>query len=212
MLDRQDNAVYAEKELVGRVQSGDQSAFQELVEQYQSRIYSIVHRILRNHEDSEDIAQQVFTKVYFGIKTFDGRCSLLTWMYRVAVNECYAHLRRKRVTTVSATEEPSKDSPNNEHLFTAAAEPGVDRTTAERDLVNKLLARLPEAERLLLIWKEVEGHSIAELVEMTGLTASTVKIKLFRARHKLLDAARQLTGKPEGAAIPGGFPLHEARM
>jgi RNA polymerase sigma-70 factor (ECF subfamily) len=212
MTERYNNTMQAEADLVRRVQTGDQGAFQELVERYQSRIFAIVHRILRNREDTEDIAQQVFTKVYFGIKNFDCRCSLITWMYRIAVNECCASLRRKRLDTVSAVEEPSKDATGTEQRFGAAPGQPVDRATVERDLVNKLLDRLPEGERLLLVWKEVEGHSIGELVTMTGLTASAIKIKLFRTRHKLLEIARQLSVRPETSAVPGGFPLPEARM
>src|SRR5437764_6438787 len=87
----------ADSDLVRRVQSGDHAAFRDLVERYQTKIFSIVYRILRNHQDTEDIAQLVFTKVYFAIKTFDSRSSILTWMCRIAVNECYSHLRKRRV-------------------------------------------------------------------------------------------------------------------
>ena len=71
--------------------------------------------------------------------------------------------------------------------------PPVDTTLAQRDFLNKLLAHIPEAERSLLIFKEVEGHSIAELAEMTGMTASAIKIRLFRARRKLIQAADRLS-------------------
>src|SRR5262245_1718448 len=83
-----------ETELVRRVQSGDQNAFRELVDRYQGKIFSIVFRILRNRQDTEDIAQTVFTKVYFAMAGFDCRCSLLTWMCRIAINECYSYLRK----------------------------------------------------------------------------------------------------------------------
>src|SRR5207247_156951 len=83
-------------ELVRRVQSGDQAAFRDLVERYKTKVFSIVHGILRNREDVEDISQQVFTKVYFGMRSFDSRCLLLTWISRIAINECYSHLRKVR--------------------------------------------------------------------------------------------------------------------
>src|SRR5215212_6642239 len=83
----------ADSDLVRRVQSGDQSAFRDLVERHQNKIFAIVYRILHNYQDAEDIAQLVFTKTYFAIKSFDCRCSVLSWMCRIAVNECYSHLR-----------------------------------------------------------------------------------------------------------------------
>jgi len=75
--------------LVRRVQQGDELAFRELVEKYQNKVHSIIFGILRNRNDAEDIAQQVFTKVFFSIRNFDSRSSLLTWIYKIDVNECY---------------------------------------------------------------------------------------------------------------------------
>src|SRR5689334_25118895 len=86
-----------EAALVRRVQAGDELAFREMVERYQTKIFSIIYGILRNHNDAEDIAQQVFSKVYFSIRNFDFRSSLLTWIYKITVNECYDYLRKKRV-------------------------------------------------------------------------------------------------------------------
>jgi RNA polymerase sigma-70 factor, ECF subfamily len=176
-----------ELDLVRRVQSGDQGAFRDLVERHQAKVHSVIYGILRNREDTEDIAQQVFTKVYFAIKDFDCRCLPLTWICRIAINECYSHLRKRRLNLV---EEPENGPEHAGNL------PPVDKTLAQRDYLNKLLARIPEAERSLLIFKEVEGHSIAELAEMTGMTASAIKIKLFRARQKLIQAADKLSMRP----------------
>ena len=166
--DIQDQRRVVELELVRRVQSGDQKAFREMVERYQARVHAAIHGILRNREDTEDIAQQVFTKVYFAIKEFDCRCLPLTWICRIAINECYSHLRKRRLKLV---EEPENGLEHAGNL------PPVDKTLAQRDFLNKLLARIPEEDRSLLIFKEVEGHSIAELAEMTGMTASAIKMR-----------------------------------
>ena len=83
--------------LVRRIQNKDEIAFKEIVERYQTKVFSIIYGILRNHNDAEDISQQVFTKVYFSIGNFDFRSSLLTWIYKITVNECYDYLRKKRV-------------------------------------------------------------------------------------------------------------------
>ena len=86
-----------EAALVRRVQAQDEMAFREIVERFQAKVFSIIYGILRNRNDAEDIAQQVFAKIYFSIKNFDFRSSLLTWIYKITVNECYDYLRKKRV-------------------------------------------------------------------------------------------------------------------
>src|ERR1700737_4369703 len=94
---RVDHRNSEEAALVRRVQARDEMAFREIVERYQTKVFSIIYGILRNHNDAEDISQQVFAKVYFSIKNFDSRSSLLTWIYKITVNECYDYLRKKRV-------------------------------------------------------------------------------------------------------------------
>ena len=94
---RVDHRNSEEAALVRRVQARDEMAFREIVERYQAKVFSIIYGILRNHNDAEDIAQQVFSKIYFSIQSFDFRSSLLTWIYKITVNECYDYLRKKRV-------------------------------------------------------------------------------------------------------------------
>ena len=183
--------------LVRRVQNGDELAFRELVDRYQSKVFSIIYGILRNHNDAEDIAQQVFTKVYFSVRNFDFRSSLLTWVYKIAVNECYDHLRKKKVRKLVY----ESDFTEEEAQRMERSEPGsgqqqrLDSTVADRDLVVKLLAKVSEEDRNLLLWKEVEGHSVEELAEMTGMNENTIKVKLFRARQKLVKAAKRMLPK-----------------
>src|ERR1700692_279743 len=97
-LPKQRNA--PELELVQRLKAGDEAAFRELVERHESRIRCVIYGMLRNRDDADEIAQEVFAKVYFSIKGFGARSSLYSWIYRIAVNECYGYLRKKRVTLV----------------------------------------------------------------------------------------------------------------
>ena len=181
-----------EAELVRRVQARDEIAFKEIVERYQSKVYSIIYGILRNHNDAEDIAQQVFSKIYFSIQNFDFRSSLLTWIYKITVNECYDYLRKKKVRKlVYESDFSEEDSVRMEQSEPDSAKP-VDQTLAQRDLILKLLSKVSEEDRNLMMLKEVEGHSVEELAEMTGMNENTIKVKLFRARQKLLKAAQRL--------------------
>jgi RNA polymerase sigma-70 factor (ECF subfamily) len=180
--------------LVRRAQSGDETAFQELVEKYQSKVFSIIHGIVRQRNDVEDIAQQVFAKVFFSIRNFDFRSSLITWIYKITVNECFDYLRKKKVRKLVYESDLSEDEvrrvENTEPSVDRA--PSADSTLARRDYVLKLMARVSEEERALLMLKEVEGYSVEELADMMSMNENTIKVKLFRARQKLVKAAQRL--------------------
>jgi RNA polymerase sigma-70 factor (ECF subfamily) len=192
---RVDHRHSEEAALVRRVQARDEIAFREVVERYQSKVFSIIYGILRNHNDAEDIAQQVFSKIYFSIQSFDFRSSLLTWIYKITVNECYDYLRKKRVRKlVYESDFSEEDVQRMQNTDTAADQkPPVDTQLAQRDLVVKLLAKLSVEDRSLLLLKEVDGHSVEELAQMTGMNENTIKVKLFRSRQKLVKAAQRLT-------------------
>jgi RNA polymerase sigma-70 factor, ECF subfamily len=184
--------------LVSRAQAGDETAFREIVERYQSKVFSIIHGIVRQRNDVEDIAQHVFAKVYFSLRNFDFRSSLITWIYKITVNECFDYLRKKKVRKLVYESDMSED----EVRRVENSEPAVDRqapadvSLARRDYMVKLLARVSAEERNLLMLKEVEGHSVEELAEMTGMNENTIKVKLFRARQKLVKAAQRLDRAP----------------
>lgn len=177
-------------------------AFREIVERYQSKVFSIIHGVLRNRNDAEDIAQQVFAKVYFSISSFDFRSSLLTWLYKITVNECYDYLRKKRVRKLVYESDFSEEDARRMSNSEAASDhhESIDEDLARRDYAMKLLAKVSEEERTLMLLKEVEGHSVEELAGMTGMNENTIKVKLFRARQKLLKAANRLS-RTTGAAI-----------
>src|SRR5580698_4156181 len=86
-----------DRELVRRAQNGEKEAFEVLVKRHQNRVFAVAGGILRNREDVEDIAQQVFLKAYFSIKRFDQRAAFSTWLYKITVNECWDLLRKKKV-------------------------------------------------------------------------------------------------------------------
>ena len=197
---RVDHKNSQEAALIRRVQAGDELAFREVVERYQSKIFSIIHGILRNHNDAEDIAQQVFTKVYFSVGNFDFRSSLLTWVYKITVNECYDYLRKKRVRKLVYESDFSQEDTQRMEASEPAVDqrPAVDERLANREFALKLLSKVSEEDRSLILLKEVEGHSVEELAGMTGLNENTIKVKLFRTRQKLLKAAQRL-GKVRGS-------------
>jgi RNA polymerase sigma-70 factor (ECF subfamily) len=183
-----------EAEVVRRAQAGDQAAFRQIVEKHQSKVLSIVYGIVRNRNDAQDISQQVFTKVYFSLKGFDFRSSLVTWMYKITVNECYDYLRKRKVRKLVYESDMGVDDERtmeNSRLVVERSA-SIDRRTEKRDYLLKLLSKVSEEERMLLIQKEVEGLTVEELSRETGLNENTIKVKLFRARQKLVKAAGKL--------------------
>ena len=192
-----DHRTTEEAALVRRVQAHDEMAFREIVDRYQAKVFSIIYGILRNHNDAEDIAQQVFAKIYFSIQNFDFRSSLLTWIYKITVNECYDYLRKKRVRKLVYESDFFQRSRCGWRIRNRP-QIRLRRWTrlAQQDLILKLLWKISEEDRSLILLKEVEGHSVEELSEMTGMNENTIKVKLFRARQKLVKAAQRLEKGP----------------
>jgi RNA polymerase sigma-70 factor (ECF subfamily) len=175
-------------------------AFREIVERYQARVYSVIRRILRDQNEVEDIAQEVFVSVFLSIREYHCRGSLVAWIYRIAVNQCYDYLRRRRVRPL-VYDCDFKDREGRPRETRSQA-PAIDAAIADRDLALKLLARLSDSERSLVWMREVEGYSIEELARITGAKETCVKVRLFRARRKMLKAAgidRQLGGRSRAA-------------
>ena len=177
-----------ERELVQQLQAGDETAFRELIDQYQSKVCRLAYGILRNRDDADEIAQQVLVKIYFSVKGFDARSSLYTWIHRIAVNECYQFLRKNRLK-LSYESDSAENTISVRVQMARDPRPTCDRVVVQRDLLNRLLERLPEEERHLLLLKELEGYSVAQLSEETGLNENTIKVRLFRTRQRLAKAA-----------------------
>ena len=176
--------------VVRSCQSGDPEAFRLLVERFQGKVFSIAYALIRRRADVEDIAQQVFTKVYFGIGNFDFRSALLTWIYRITVNECYDHLRKQRSNRMVCLSELSEDEAR-QFSNRRASEVQPDRQAELAQMTALLLAKVPPEERLLLLLREVEGYSIHDLAQLFSWNENTVKVKLFRARKRLAKVAQR---------------------
>ena len=184
--------------LVRRAQEGDDAAFREIVERHQSKVFSIIHGIVRHRNDVEDIAQQVFAKVFFSLRNFDFRSSLITWIYKITVNECFDYLRKKKVRKLVYESDMSEDESRRVENLEPVAERSTrtDSTLARRDYIVKLMDKVSDEEKQLLMLKEVEGYSVEELSTMLKMNENTIKVKLFRARQKLVRAAQRLDRLP----------------
>ena len=180
-----------DRELVRRAQREDQEAYEELVRRHQHRVFAVAGGILRRREDVEDIAQQVFVKAYFSLKRFNQRAAFSTWLYKITVNECWDLLRKKKVRPLVYESDLSEEHARQIVASEAKGDTGPDisEKLEARQRVERLLKGLDERDRLMLVLKEVEGLSIEEVAKVLDLNANTVKVRLFRARRRIVSLA-----------------------
>jgi RNA polymerase sigma-70 factor (ECF subfamily) len=198
-------AADGERILVRRAQQGDDGAFEELVRIHQRRVLGVVGGILRG-EDVEDVAQQALAKAYFSIRRFDMRSAFGTWLYKITVNECWDYLRKKKVRRLVYESDLSEDQVRKldavpESSFGRTGREDTEKRLEHRQLIGRLLAQLEEKDRIMLVMKEVEGFSVEEISEVLGLNVNTVKVRLFRARGRLVQIYRKRVEKQQPLAL-----------
>jgi len=177
-------------------QSGTEAAFEELVRRHQQRVFALVSGILRRQEDVEDVAQQVFLKVFLSLRKFDQRAAFSTWLYRITINECWDYLRKKKVRPLVYESDLSEEQVSClDGIASSGRPPEAPNDRAEaKQLLERLLEKLSEPDRQLLVLKEMQGFSVQELAEILNLNVNTVKVQLFRARGRVMDAYRRRLG------------------
>jgi len=201
-----------QKELVRRAQAGDVAAYEELVRIHQHRVLAVVGGILRGSQDVEDVAQQALAKAYFSIRRCDLRSAFGTWLYKIAVNECWDYLRKKKVRRLVYEADLSEEQlrkldslPEHAYGGTLPRE-DASRRLEQRQLLERLLGHLDDKDQMMLVMKEVEGFSVEEIGEVLGLNVNTVKVRLFRARGRLVEMYRKRMQKrpsPRGGLKQG---------
>ena len=204
-----------ERRLVRQAQDGDHAAYEELVRMHQQRLLTVVGGILRRSEDVEDVAQQALVKAYISLKRFDQRAAFGTWLYKIAVNECWDYFRKKKVRRLVYEADLSDEQ--IEHLESLPEHTGgalklgqdAQTRTEQRDLLDQLLCQLDEQDRTMLVMKEVGGFTVEEIGEALDLNVNTVKVRLFRARARLVEIyrrrlKRRTTHSPKVAPQGGG--------
>lgn len=172
-----------ERELIARLQKRDEAAFEELIRQYEKKVYTLCFRMCGNSEDAEEAAQDAFLALWRGIDRFRQESSLSTWIYRLATNACIDTLRRRKKQSGSV-------SLDDEELFVDAVDtsPQPQETVEHREaqkLLQEDLSALPEEYRKVLILREIEGLSYTEIAESASIELGTVKSRISRGRSLL---------------------------
>jgi RNA polymerase sigma-70 factor, ECF subfamily len=180
--------------LVERAQKGDREAFKELVEKYQRKVYSICFGMLKNAEDSMDVSQEVFLKVYRYLDKFNQQSSFYTWLYRITVNLCIDHIRKNgRTKSVDYDDSILRDGDvdGDENILPSTLGINPDKVYGRKELRKKMLEALEtlsEKHRTILILREVEGLSYEEIADVLNISKGTVMSRLFHARRYFQDA------------------------
>jgi RNA polymerase sigma-70 factor, ECF subfamily len=181
--------------LIERAREGDDAAFNQIVLAYRKRILGTIGRLIGRPEDVEDVAQEVFLRLYFSLEQLRAAEVFEPWLYRLTVNAAYDYLRRQRRRGESRMADLSETQ-----VILADAAAGKRQRDDElykagiRETAQALLAHVSEQDRILLTLKEVEGLSLKELEKVYGANENALKVRLFRARQRVLRAMDSLTG------------------
>lgn len=183
-----------EADLIRRLQQRDEKAFVLCVRTYQDKVYGLIYRMLGNHAEAQDVAQEVFVTVFKSIDSFRGESKLSTWLYRIAANHCknrIKYLRRrahKTTTELDAQAERALQNTSGSTLGEGQAGPAEVLEGAQLEqIVQRAIGKLEEEHRLLLVLRDVEEMSYEEIMQVTGLPEGTVKSRLHRARQALKE-------------------------
>jgi RNA polymerase sigma-70 factor (ECF subfamily) len=174
-----------EAELIAAARQGDSASFEPLVAKYQGRVFATARRYARRESEVEDIVQEVFIKAYQKLDGFRGEAPFEHWLMRLAVRTCYDFLRRhqrNRETTFSELTEAESDWLDR---FVVQPESASEEAEAARQLIDKVLSRLPPAARMVITLLEIEGRPVKEIAALTGWSVPLVKVRAFRARAEM---------------------------
>jgi RNA polymerase sigma-70 factor (ECF subfamily) len=192
-------AMLVDFDLIERARSGDDGAFNQIVQSYRKRILGTIGRLIGRPEDVEDVGQEVFLRLYFSLDQLRTAEVFEPWLYRLTVNAAYDYLRRQR----RRQESRMSDLSEQQVMLADAAEGGKRRDeqqyrTRIQEMVQSLLEKVSEEDRILLTLKEVEGLSLKELEKIYHVSENALKVRLFRARQRVLKAFESQGSKSAG--------------
>ena len=178
-----------EHQVVQQAQEGDTAAFSQILGDYRQRIFGTIYRLTGRSDEVEDIGQEVFLRLYASLGQLRSAEVFDTWLYRLTVNTVYDHLRRKR----RRQDIPMADIGEEQLVAADARESGrcsaiASRQAVARETLEAMLDRIPTADRLLLERKEIQGLSLKELGKIYQANENALKVRLFRARKRALEA------------------------
>ena len=177
-----------EAQLVSAAKAGDATAFEELVNRYERKIFRLGMNITQNREDAEDVMQDAFLKSYQNLDRFQGDSRFYTWLVRIAVNEALMKLRKRRPNQVSLDEPLTDDGDDSVFREIEDWGPSPEKRFAQTELneiLSNVIGELDPIFRVAFLLRDVEGLPTEETAQILGISVAAVKSRLLRARLKL---------------------------
>ena len=175
-MDRMDDQYY-----IDQVKSGQTAAFSYLVEKYRDMVYGLALKMLKNVEDAEELAQDTFVKAFQSIHSYKGKAKFSTWLYRISYNSAITMLRKRKTQLLSLDEQRLSDQ-DEVKIHSRLTE--IDQEELAESL-KKAMSALPADDQALITLYYFEDQSIDDIVQISGLSVSNVKVKIHRARKKM---------------------------
>lgn len=169
--------------LIKRFIDGEESVFGELIKRHKDKVRNIIYITLTNSDLVDDIAQEVFITIYKNLKNFRFESQFTTWIYRITINKCKDHLRKKNIRKIFLPLKEEEEEP----IFES-----INEDSDIRQIVRDAIASLPDKLRIPLVLKDIEGFSYQEIAEATQCEIGTVKSRIFRARESLKKVLQPL--------------------
>jgi RNA polymerase sigma-70 factor (ECF subfamily) len=190
--------------LIQRCLKGDQAAWDLIVKQYWRKVFNVAYKFVGKHDEAEDLAQDIFLKVFKSLDTFDRRANFQTWLISVSRNLCIDHYRsvRKERETIDRDVDAAELTPASPDASPMAALEQRDRVA----LLRQAMAALPESLRTAVLMRDIQELSYQEIADALRLPEGTVKSRINRGRTELARQIRKLRGQdfsPGGASSDG---------
>ena len=173
---------------IDRVLNGDVNAYSFLVEKHKDMVFTVALKITGNREDAEEIAQDAFIKVYSSLKDFRHKSKFTTWIYQIVYNAAISRVRKKKTEKVSISNELAE----NYTLDDIVENLDILEREEQKKLVDEAIEALEPQEKMLIELYYAGETPVNEIADITGLSASNVKVKLFRIRNKMHRILQQL--------------------
>ena len=182
-----------QSKLIQRAIDGDEMAYTELLESYRNAIYNLLHKMVRNREETEDLVQEAFMKAFKALPSFNEEYAFSTWLYKIATNNCIDFFRKRKLQTYSLDKPVQyKDSEIQQEIPDPDLNPEKSILARERSrTIQEAIKTLPEKYYIAIVLRHNEEKSYEEIAEILNLPLGTVKARIFRAREMLNKALRE---------------------
>ena len=183
--------------LIASAQKGDAAAFEELIYRYDKNVLSIALKYVNNRDDAKDIYQEVFLRVFRGIKNFKYKSEFSTWLFRITTNVCLTYKEKEKKHSYVSIDNDDEEDGGNFNSFEDENSLTPDKIYNDSEIsthVDRAMEKLSSRQKMIFILKHYEGYKIKEIAEIISVGEGTVKKYLFEAVHKLREQLQELYG------------------